>query len=79
MSTPLCQLLTKVYDCGFAMVVIVIHAMDMLTIPYLLVDDKKGEMDVTNTNTMGIMRMLKLTIGNNNDDDKDEDEEEDPI
>ena len=39
---PLCRLLTKVYDCGFAMVVIAIHAMDMLTIPYLLVDDEKG-------------------------------------
>ena len=69
------------------MVVIAIHAMDMLTIPYLLVDDEKGEMDVTmtTTNKMGIMRMSKLTIdNNNNNDDKDEDkeeeeEEEDPI
>ena len=82
MSTPLCRLLTKVYDCGFVMVVI-IHAMDMLTIPYLLVNDKKGEMDVTTTTTnkMGIMRLLKLTIDNNSNDDKykDKDKEEDPI
>ena len=85
---PLCQLLTKVYDCGFAMVVIAIHVMDMLTIPYLLVDDEKGEMDVTTmtTNKISIMRLSKLTIdnsnNNNNDEDEDkeeEEEEEDPI
>ena len=71
MSTPLCWLLTKVYDCG----------MDMLTIPYLLVNDEKGEMDVTTTTTnkMGIMRLLKLTINNNSNDSKDKDKEEDPI
>ena len=77
MSTSLCRLR------GFEMVVIAIHAMDMLTILYLLVDDKKGEMDVTTTTTnkMGIMRLLKLTIDNNSNDDKykDKDKEEDPI
>ena len=39
MSTPIDRLLDKIYNCGnilFELVIIVIHAKDELTIPYLL-------------------------------------------
>ena len=43
MSTPIDRLLGKIYDCGiFELVIIVIHAKDELTIPYLLGETNDG-------------------------------------